>query len=76
MDKEKMEKNIQATEERISKYKVQKGFIEEEFNHMSEINGKHSSFTILLLISSRKKIHMNNLNNFFQLSLPFINIIV
>jgi len=47
-----MEKNIQPTEERILKYKIQKGFIEEEFNHMSEINGKDSSFAILLLTSS------------------------
>jgi len=35
-----MEKNSKPTEERMSKYRAQKGFIEEEFNHMSEINGK------------------------------------
>ena len=43
-----MEKNIQPTEERMEKYKVQKGFIEEEFNHMSEINGK--TFLLIILI--------------------------
>ena len=51
MNEEKIEKNIKATEERMSKYKVKKGFIEEEFNHMSEINGKYSSLTTRLIIS-------------------------
>ena len=41
MKDEKIEKNIEPTEDRISRYKIQKGFVEEEFNHMSEINGKH-----------------------------------
>jgi len=59
MNEENMEKNIKMTEERMSKYKVEKGFIEEEFNHMSEINGKYSSFTTRLIISSRKKRFMN-----------------
>ena len=66
MNEEKMEKNIKTTEERMSKYKVQKGFIEDEFNHMSEINGKHSSFIDLMSISLNKKALMNNLNNLFN----------